>query len=134
MVYAFQDMENLYLVMDYVNGGDLRYHMGSRRRFTESECKFIAACIIVALQYLHNNGIIHRDLKPENLVFDKEGFLRLTDLGVSRVSKPANAADTSGTPGYMSPEVICRRDHTFPVDFFALGVIIYEIIIGKVKK
>jgi len=64
MVYAFQDTDNLYLVMDYVNGGDLRYHMGSRRRFTESETKFIVACIILALQYLHNNGVIHRDLKP----------------------------------------------------------------------
>jgi serine/threonine protein kinase len=125
MAYAFQDTENLFLVMDYLNGGDLRYHMGNRRRFTENESKFIVACIIIALQYLHFNNVIHRDLKPENLVFDREGYLGLTDLGVSRTYKPSNASDTSGTPGYMAPEVICRRDHSFPVDFFALGVIAY---------
>ena len=103
MVYAFQDTENLYLVMDYVNGGDLRYHLGNRRKFTEAETKFLVACIITALQYLHLNNVIHRDLKPENLVFDKEGYLKLTDLGVSKHYKPNNASDTSGTPGYMAP-------------------------------
>lgn len=94
----------------------------------------MVACIIAALQYLHLNNVIHRDLKPENLVFDRTGYLRLTDLGVSRQNKPNNAADTSGTPGYMAPEVICRRDHSFPVDFFALGIIAYEMMLGKVCK
>lgn len=64
MSYAFQDRENLYLVMDYVNGGDLRYHIGKRRRFTEVETKFFLACIILSLQYLHGNKVIHRDIKP----------------------------------------------------------------------
>lgn len=63
--------------------------------------EFFAACIVIALEFLHNNGVIHRDLKPENLVFDKKGYLRLTDLGVARIWKPENSADTSGTPGYM---------------------------------
>lgn len=65
-------------------------------------------------------------------MFDRDGYLRLTDLGVSRQNKPNNASDTSGTPGYMAPEVICRRDHSFPVDFFALGVMAYEMMLGKV--
>jgi protein kinase A len=71
------------------------------------------------------NGIMHRDIKPENLVFDDKGYLRITDLGVSREWKPNNASDTSGTPGYMAPEVITKNNHTFAVDFFAIGVIAY---------
>lgn len=71
MYYAFQDRENLYLVMDYMKGGDLRYHIGRKRRFNEEQTKFFVASIYVALDYLHNNKIIHRDIKPENLVLDE---------------------------------------------------------------
>ena len=92
---------------------------------------FFAACIIIALEYLHSQGIIHRDLKPENLVFDSEGYLRLTDLGIARIWRPDNSADTSGTPGYMAPEVLCRQNHGIAVDYFALGVIVYECMLGR---
>ena len=61
----------------------------------------MAACIILALEYIHNNGIIHRDIKPENLVFDNVGYLHITDFGIARIWNPNNAQDTSGTPGYM---------------------------------
>ena len=81
---------------------------------------------------MHSRCTIHRDLKPENLVLDDKGYLRVTDLGVSREVKPNNAEDTSGTPGYMAPEVICKTNHSYPVDFFALGVIAYEFMTGKV--
>lgn len=81
---------------------------------------------------MHSKKVIHRDLKPENLVIDDKGYIRVTDLGVSREVKSDNAEDTSGTPGYMAPEVICRLNHSFPVDFFALGVIAYEFITGRV--
>lgn len=66
------------------------------------------ACIFLGLEYLHNNNIIHRDIKPENLVLDSDGYVRITDLGIARIWKPDNASDTSGTPGYMAPEVMCR--------------------------
>ncbi|CAD8048911.1 unnamed protein product [Paramecium primaurelia] len=131
MHFAFQDRENLYLVLDLLRGGDLRFHIGKLKRFTEDQAKFFACCILLALQYLHQNGIIHRDLKPENLVFDKDGFLHLTDLGVARLNKESVANDTSGTPGYMAPEVMCKMEHSYPVDYYALGVILYEILIGK---
>jgi len=64
--------------------------------------------MILSLEYLHKNCIIHRDIKPENLVFDDHGYLRITDLGIARILNPENAKDTSGTPGYMAPEVMCR--------------------------
>lgn len=66
------------------------------------------ACIFLSLEYLHNNNIIHRDIKPENLVLDSDGYVHTTDLGIARAWKLDNANDTSGTPGYMSPEVMCR--------------------------
>jgi serine/threonine protein kinase len=129
--YAFQDRENLYLAMDLMLGGDLRYHICKRKRFTENETKFFAACIVTGLEYIHSNAVIHRDIKPENLVFDTKGYLRITDFGIARIMQQDNSSETSGTPGYMAPEVISRQNHTFSADFFAVGVIIYEIIIGK---
>lgn len=105
--------------------------MGTRRKFKEEETRFFLACIVLALQYMHSRRVIHRDLKPENLVLDERGYLRVTDLGVSREVKPNNAEDTSGTPGYMAPEVICKTNHSFPVDFFALGVIAFEFMTGR---
>ena len=131
MKYSFQDRENLYLVLDYLNGGDLRYHIGCRNKFSERETKFFVANIIISLEYLHGRKIIHRDLKPENFVFDSEGYLRVTDLGVSRITKEDNHQDTSGTPGYMAPEVICHNNHSFTADYFALGVMGYEFMLGR---
>jgi len=77
------------------------------------------------------NGVIHRDIKPENIVIEDNGYLRVTDLGIARVWRPDNARDTSGTPGYMAPEVMCRQNHGVAVDYYALGVIAYECIMGK---
>ncbi|CAD8137245.1 unnamed protein product [Paramecium octaurelia] len=131
MQAAFQDRDNLYLVMDLLTGGDLRYHLCKQRKFNEEQTKFFVVCIILSLEYLHVNGILHRDVKPENLVFDDKGYLKLTDMGIARQWKPENAQDTSGTPGYMAPEVMCRQNHGVGVDYYALGVIVYECIMGK---
>ncbi|CAD8055876.1 unnamed protein product [Paramecium sonneborni] len=128
---AFQDRENLYLVMDLMQGGDLRYHLCKQRKFNEKQTKFFIACLLLALEYLHTNTVLHRDIKPENLVFDRNGYLRLTDLGIARIWKPDNDNDTSGTPGYMAPEVMCRQAHGVASDYFAVGVIAYECMMGK---
>jgi serine/threonine protein kinase len=131
MQYAFQDNQNLYLVMDLMSGGDLRYHLGKRKVITESQTKFIISCILMGLEYLHINGVIHRDIKPENLVFDNKGYLRITDFGIAQKLRKENSKDTSGTPGYMSPEVITGKSHSIETDYFALGVIAYECMMGR---
>lgn len=99
--------------------------------FSEPETKFFVCCIIIALEYLHKNGVIHRDIKPENLLLDEAGYVRLTDFGISRLYGPENAADTSGTPGYMAPEVMCRQEHGMAVDYFAIGILAYEFMLGR---
>ena len=128
---AFQDYDNLYLVMDLLTGGDLRYHLCKIRHFSEKETKFFIACLLLGLEYIHSNNIIHRDIKPENLVFDDRGYLRITDFGVAKIRKEDNSSETSGTPGYMAPEVLMAQNHSFPVDFFAIGVMGYEFMLGQ---
>jgi len=131
MNYAFQDRENLYLIMDLMTGGDMRHHLAQKKTFNEEQTKFFVACIFIGLEYLHTNSVLHRDIKPENLVFDSKGYLRITDFGIARIWRPDNANDTSGTPGYMAPEVMCRQNHGVAVDYYALGVIAYECMLGK---
>lgn len=92
----------------------------------------MGGCILLALEHVHSKNIIHRDVKPENLVFDKEGYLHLTDFGIARVYSNNNNKDTSGTPAYLAPEVMEKRNHGFTVDFYALGVILYELAMGSV--
>ena len=130
MHYAFQDKENLYLVMDLLNGGDLRFHISRYRKFSEEQTRFFIANMIFALEYIHENNVIHRDIKPENLVLDEKGYVRITDFGIAKENMPDNSSETSGTPGYMAPEVMKSKNHSFPVDFFAIGVIGYEFMTG----
>ena len=87
--------------------------------------------MIISLDYLHGNGVIHRDLKPENLVLDEKGYLRLTDFGVAKLHQLDNSSETSGTPGYMAPEVMCAQNHSFPVDYYAVGVMAFEFMMAK---
>ena len=129
---SFQDREHLYLITDYCNRGDLRFHLSIQQKFTEEVSCFFLACIIICLEYLHSQGVIHRDLKPENLVLDDKGYSKVTDFGISRYVTQRNFEDTSGTPGYMAPEVICRANHAYGVDFYAIGVIAFEFMTGKV--
>ncbi|CAK66618.1 unnamed protein product (macronuclear) [Paramecium tetraurelia] len=115
----------------FIHSGDLRYHLCKQGKFTEEQTRFFVICILMALQYLHKNLILHRDIKPENLVFDDRGYLHITDLGIARIWKPNNKNETSGTPGYMAPEVMMETDHGVACDYFALGCIVYECLTGK---
>ena len=131
MLCAFQDYENLYLLLDLLTGGDLRYHYNSPHIFSENEIRFFISCVILSLEYIHENNIIHRDIKPENLLYDDKGYVRLTDFGVAKIKKNENSSETSGTPGYMAPEVLLGQNHSFTVDFYAIGIIGYEFLMGQ---
>ena len=80
---------------------------------------------------MHDQGVIHRDIKPENIVMEENGYVRITDMGIAKMHRTENSSDTSGTPGYMAPEVMCRQNHTYAVDYFAVGVIGYEFMLGR---
>jgi len=116
--------------MDLLTGGDLRYHINRYKKFNEEQAKFFISCILLGFDYIHTNNIIHRDIKPENLVLDEKGYVRITDFGIAKISQKENSQETSGTPGYMSPEVMCAQNHTIAVDYFALGVLAFELMFG----
>ena len=130
MVYSFQDHDYLYLVMDLLPGGNLRYHICLKRRFNEKQNKFLIGCILVGLEYIHSQCILHRDIKPENLVFDSNGYLRITDFGIAKKYVVNNKKDTSGTVGYLAPEILCNQNHTYSIDYYAIGIIAYELAYG----
>ena len=134
MNFSFQDKDSLFMINDLMSGGDLRYWYTRKKVFTEKECKFIIACIILGLEYLHTNKIIHRDLKPENILFDKKGYVHIADFGIAKELKnepEERIIDVSGSPGYMSPEAIFKKPHSYASDFFSLGVICYEMMMKK---
>eukprot|EP00347_Sterkiella_histriomuscorum_P007044 403350463 len=132
MNYAFSEKEYLYLVTDFMVGGDLKYHLKRRRRkFTERQSQFIIACIVLGLEYLHVNGVLHRDIRPENILIDGKGYCKLADFGLARIWQPLNSSDTSGAPGYVAPEVLNRQNHGTGVDYFAVGIIAHELMLGK---
>ncbi|OMJ07534.1 Ribosomal protein S6 kinase beta-2 [Smittium culicis] len=145
--YAFQSKSRLYLIMDYVNGGELFYHMSKERIFSELQASFYSAEIVIAINHLHNNGIIYRDLKPENILLSANGHLKITDFGLSKLqlnfqnsdfsqSDPNNPFKTNtfcGTPSYMAPEIFdLQKPYEKSVDWWSLGILIYEMLTGKV--
>ena len=133
MIFSFQDSINLYLGLELMKGGDLRYHLiNYSRNFTESQLKFLVSNLIMGLEYIHSQNIIHRDLKPENILFDNNGFAYITDFNISCKKEEINTNnDISGTPVYMAPESIFLREQGFGVDFYSLGIICYECIMGQ---
>jgi serum/glucocorticoid-regulated kinase 2 len=130
--FAFQTDEKLYMVLDYFTGGELFLHLKNEGRFSESRARLYAAEIILALECLHKNDIIYRDLKPENLLLDNEGHIRLTDFGLSKDSiKDDGLSHTfCGTPEYLAPEVLQGQGHGKAVDWWSLGTLVYEMIVG----
>ena len=130
MHFSFQNNNFLYLVIDLLTGGDLRYHLFHQRTFNEQQSKFFISCVLLGLEYCHSNLIIHRDIKPENIILDSNGYAHITDFGIAKMQQPNNSKETSGTPGYMAPEVLFGKNHTIVVDYFACGVMCYEFMKG----
>ena len=130
--YAFQTSEKLFLLLDYCPGGDLSKQLQIQTRFSEEKAKFYICEIILALGELHKNNIIFRDLKPDNVVIDKEGHALLTDFGLSRegVVGKEIAKSFCGSIAYLAPEMLNRCGHGKAVDWYLLGVLFYELLVG----
>ncbi|KAJ3300942.1 hypothetical protein HDV03_001579 [Kappamyces sp. JEL0829] len=129
LLCTFQDVRNVYLLEEYVMGGEMFSHLRRAGRFSNEMTKFYAAEITLALTYLHELEIIYRDLKPENLLLDHEGHIKIADFGFAKIV-PERTWTLCGTPEYLAPEIIQSRGHGKPVDWWALGILIFEMLAG----
>lgn len=133
LYYSFQSEDRLYFVMDYVNGGELFYHMQREGRFDEARARYYLAEIVCAIGYLHRKGIVYRDLKLENLLLDTAGHVLVTDFGLCKEGLAfGNTTNTfCGTPEYLAPEIVEDADYGTPVDWWSVGIVGYEMMTGR---
>uniref|UniRef100_A0A8D1QTH2 non-specific serine/threonine protein kinase n=1 Tax=Sus scrofa TaxID=9823 RepID=A0A8D1QTH2_PIG len=131
--YAFQTEGKLYLILDFLRGGDLFTRLSKEVMFTEEDVKFYLAELALGLDHLHSLGIIYRDLKPENILLDEEGHIKLTDFGLSKeaIDHEKKAYSFCGTVEYMAPEVVNRQGHTHSADWWSYGVLMFEMLTGS---
>ena len=133
---AFQDGENLYLVSEFMQGGDMYFHLheGTSIRFTEESIRFYVIELVLALEFLHKNNMVYRDLKPENILLDSKGHIKITDFGLSKIleEKDEKAFTICGTPQYLAPEVLLRQGYDKTIDWWSLGCVMYEMFEGRI--
>jgi len=130
LLYAFQDDYDLYLVMPFMQGGDMRYYLSTRGEMSEEMVRYYGAEILLGLEELHAKKILYRDLKPDNCLFDDQGHVRLSDFGLAVILKKEShfmTLGTAGTHGYQAPEVY-KSSYGVGVDVWAFGVLLYELL------
>jgi serine/threonine protein kinase len=130
--YAFQNSRKLYMVMEFMPGGELFYHLSKQKRFNENIARFYISEVIIGLEYLHSQGIIYRDLKPENILLGLDGHIKLTDFGLSKIVSETNFKTRTlcGTPEYQAPEILMDYEYDKSVDFWSIGCLMFELISG----
>jgi len=131
--FAFQTDDKLFLVLDYCAGGEIFFHLSRHRRFPEKVARFYTAELLLALGHCHDHGIIYRDLKPENILLDSQGHVKLGDFGLAKGNirhAHKGALSRVGTPEYMAPEILQQIGHGFCVDYWGLGMLVYEMMTG----
>ena len=130
--YAFQTNQKLFLLLDFAPGGDLSTQLRFRKRFREEVAKFYICEIALAIGELHKHDIIFRDLKPDNIIIDKDGHILLTDFGLSRsgITDREEANSFCGSVAYLAPEMLNRKGHGKAVDWYLLGVVFFEMLVG----
>jgi serum/glucocorticoid-regulated kinase 2 len=129
--YSFQNEKKLFFVLEYCPGGELFNLIQSKGKLGEAQTRFYACQIVLAIEALHKNNIIYRDLKPENVLLDQDGYIKITDFGLSKTNVIQNDAKSiCGTPEYLAPEVVSMLKYGKPVDWWTLGCIIFEMVTG----
>ena len=130
--FAFQTPTKFYLGMEYIPGGELFRYIKHRGKLPLPEVRFYIAEIGLALEHLHRLGVVYRDLKPENILLDEEGHIKITDFGLSKDLNVQNSTSTfCGTAEYLAPEIIRREPYSYPIDWWSLGCLCYEMIFGE---
>ena len=132
MDYVFQNDFRIYFLMNFVKGGELYRHLSRMKRFSEEQAQFLIAQVALALGHLHKKNILYRDLKPENILFNEDGYLLLADFGLAKMTKSKKDQTNSfcGTPEYLSPEMIIGTGHDHTVDWWTLGILLFELLVG----